>query len=137
MFTSFNDRADLFAVNSAVNIFGVGKREYQNRDMVIHGQRGRGGVHNAEALIEHVHVTQVVVLLGIRVDSRIGIVHAVYVLCQQDNVRADLCRTQNRCGVGREERAAGAAAEDNHTALFQMTGRAWSGCTAQRSCSSR
>ena len=40
-------------------------------------------------------------------------------------------------GVGREERVAGAAAEDNDAALFQMADRLASGCTAQRSCSSR
>ena len=91
--------------------------------MVVHRQRGRGRIHNAEALVQNIHVGQLVVLLRVRIDRRIGIVNAVNVLRQQDNVRADLSRTQHRCGISREERTAGAAAEDDDAALFQMTGR--------------
>ena len=62
-----------------------------------------------------------VVLLCIRVFRRIGIIHAVYVLCQQDDFCPDLRRAQHSCRIGREKRVACAAAENYHTALFQMT----------------
>ena len=57
--------------------------------------------------------------------SRVAVVDAVdAVLAHEDRLRADLERAQRRGGVGREERVAGAAREDDDAALLEVADRA-------------
>ena len=54
--------------------------------------------------------------------SRVAVVHALdAVLRHQDRLRADLERTECACGVGREERVAGARGEQNHASLLEVS----------------
>ena len=88
--------------------------------MVVHGQAGGGGIHHRQMALEHLVIGNAVEFHGIGVLGRVAVVHAVDVLGQQDHVRADLRRPQHRRRIGGEERAADAAAEDDHASLFQM-----------------
>ena len=60
-----------------------------------------------------------------RLRARVGVVDAVdAVLAHQDRLGADLAGPQRRRGVGREERVAGAAGEDDDAALLEVADRA-------------
>ena len=71
--------------------------------------------------VEHLVIGDGVELYGIGIGGGIAVVHAVDILGQQYHVGANLRRPQHRGGIGGEIRVAGAAAEDDHAALFQMT----------------
>lgn len=57
---------------------------------------------------------------GVRILRGIVGIYTVDVLGQQNGVGVDLRRTEHRAGIRREERVAGAAAEDHDAALLQM-----------------
>ena len=69
---------------------------------------------------QHVLVGDGVVLHRVRDLRGVGVVHAVDVFRQQDNVRVDLRRAEHRRGIRGEKRRADAAAEDDHAALLKV-----------------
>ena len=98
--------------------------EDHNRHVVVHAERGRRGVHDLEAAVQHLHVVERVEPHGVRAPARVLVVDPVDpLLGHQDRAGLDLDRPQRRGRVGREVRAAGAAGEDDHPALLEMPHR--------------
>ncbi len=71
-------------------------------------------------LCENLVVAYAVVLYGGRIEPGVGRVYAVYILCKQDSVRADLRGAKHRRRIGREKRTACAAAEHDYLAGLEV-----------------
>src|SRR5690606_32629622 len=99
--------------------------EHGDGQVALHAEADGGGVHHREALVQYVEVRQRLEAARARVAVGIVVVDAVdLVLRHQHHVGVDLQRPQRGGGVGREERVAGAATEDHHAPLLQVTQRA-------------
>ena len=84
----------------------------------------RRGVHDIEAVGQHLVERQARIALGIGIGDRIGVVDSVDLGRLEQDFRIDFDGAQARRRVGREERIAGAGAEDHHAALLEMANRA-------------
>ena len=94
--------------------------EDHDGQLVFHAERDGRGVHDREAPVEGLDVTDARQLDGLRVLRRVGGVDTVYLGGLQKRLRADLDRPQGTCGVRREERVASARGEDHHASLLEV-----------------
>src|SRR3954454_10961128 len=96
-----------------------------DREVVLHAQRQRREVHDAQALLERLHVRDVVEELRVGVRARVVVVDALdAVLGHEQRLGVDLDRAQRRRGVRGEERIDGAGGEDDDAALLEVAHRA-------------
>src|SRR6266851_6852849 len=94
--------------------------EHDDRDAILAGKRNRRGVHDLEVARQDLHVTERVVALGVLFLARIGRIDAVALRALEHRVDAHLGGAKGRCGVGGEERVAGACGGDHDTALLHV-----------------
>jgi hypothetical protein len=99
--------------------------EHVDGQPVLHAERQRGGVHDAQPALQRLHVRDLGDEHGLGVLARIGGVDALHpVLGHEDRFRVDLHSAQRRRGVGREERVARPRREDHDPALLEVAHRA-------------
>src|SRR5581483_2980153 len=75
---SADQRSDLLPRQHAPNISASVQVEDDDREIVIFAHGNGGGVHDLETLFEHIHVADLVELLGILHDHGVGIVNTVH-----------------------------------------------------------
>ena len=98
--------------------------EDDQRHVVLHAQREGRRIGDLQALLQRVGEGEGVVLGGGRVLLGVGAVDAVHALLgHEDHLAVCLQRPLCRHGVGREERHAGAGAEDHDAALLEVPHR--------------
>ena len=96
-----------------------------DRERVLHAERERGRVHDAQAALDRLEMRQRRQEGRVRVLLRIAVVDAPDpALRHQDRLGTDLERAQRGGRVGREERVAGAGREDDDPALLEVPHRA-------------
>ena len=92
-----------------------------DRERVLHAERERGRVHDAQAALDRLEMRQRRQERRVRVLLRVAVVDAPDpALRHQDRLRTDLERAQCGGRVGREERVAGAGREDDDPALLEV-----------------
>src|SRR5690606_40392239 len=82
-------------------------------DAVVHA-KGRGrGVHGLETQLQNIQISNLVKLLGRRVDAGVVVVDPLLAGGFQDDFRLDFRRPQGRRRVGGKVRVAGARGEND------------------------
>src|SRR6266699_5670453 len=119
-----HDRAYGLAEDDPLDVTGSGQIEDDDRQLVVHAERDRGGVHHLQPAIEHLDVRHPLETLRVLVLLGIGGVDAVDLGRLHDRIGPDLDGPQRPRGVRREERVAGARGEDHDATLFEVTDRA-------------
>ena len=114
--------SDRFALQHTEDVLRIGQREYNDRQVIVHGKAGRRRIHHSQTLRQHFLITDRVVLYSRRVLFRIGGINTVDILGQQDRVCLDLRRPQNSRRISGEEWMAGTASEQDNTAVLQIRG---------------
>ena len=94
--------------------------EDENRQLVVHAERDRRGVHHLQALLQDLQVRDLLVAGRLRVLHRIGGVDAVDLGGLEDDLRLHFHGAQRRGGVGGEVGIAGARREHHDAALFEV-----------------
>src|ERR1017187_1470759 len=112
--------ADPLAAHHPGDVAFTQQIEDDNRQVVVHTQANRRGVHDPEFAAEHLTVVQPAEADGARHLVRIRVIDPVDLGSLEHRLGADLERPLGRAGVGREERRAKASAEDHHAALLQV-----------------
>src|SRR5690349_7986821 len=94
--------------------------EDDDGQVIVLAKADGGGVHHPEALLQDLHVADLVEHLGVFDDDGIGVVDAVHLGRFQDDVGLDLHRPQGSGGIRSEVRIAGAGAENDHAVFFHV-----------------
>src|SRR6185503_2751132 len=119
-----NDRPDFLPEDDAAKVVGLEQVEYDNRHLIVLAHRESGRIHDREPLEQGFLVGNLVVPFGLRMFLRIAVVNAVDLGGLENDFGADFVGAQRGGRVGREERVARAAAEDDHASFFQVAHRA-------------
>ena len=109
-----------FAGDGALDVARRPQVEDDDRQPVVHAQRNRGRVHHLQALFEHLQVRDAIEADRVGLEHRVGVVDAVDLRGLEDDLGLDLHRAQRRRRIGAEEGIAGAGAEDDDAALFEV-----------------
>src|SRR6185503_18082258 len=83
-------RADRFAHDHAADVAGLAQVEDDNRQLVVHAERDGRGVHHLELSFEHLQVGDCRVFRRLRVEHRVGGVHAIHLRPLEDDLGLDL-----------------------------------------------
>ena len=90
MHLTVHKRADLLPAQDAADVHRVLQRKDENRQIVVHGQTGGGGIHHLQAPRQDILIADLIKLHRGRVLTRVGRVDAVNIFGQQDGIRTDL-----------------------------------------------
>jgi len=116
-----HDRADPLSADDALDVALVVEAEDVDRQAIVHAEGERCGVHDPETALQCLAVGQLGQESGVGLLVGITVVNAVdSVLAHQDRLRADLEGPKRGRRVGREERVARTAGENDHPPLLEM-----------------
>src|ERR1700730_4960929 len=101
-------------------------REYDDRYMVFSSKRKGSGVHDSEIALNGFLMRQPIIAFRIAVLFRVRTVDPVNIGCLQHRTGPHFSRPKYRRRVGREEWISGTGSKHEHSALLQITQRAFS-----------
>lgn len=88
-----NNRAHHIALNDAQNVLRIIQTEYTDaRNLVLAADGDGGSVHDLEVTLLNLLIGHIRQQLCLRIDTRVAVIHAIHILCQQNGVRADFNR---------------------------------------------